>query len=375
MTRRIKVLHVITRWVPGGARQMVASLARLMDRRQFEPALAIGQFEPGADLPGVPHFYLPRLRREVHPLDDVRSAVRLARAVHGWHPDVVHGHTYKAGVVAAIVGRLLSVPAVIFTPHGHIFGEGAHIPGVPSRGWKQRVLYWIHRGAGACAHRVTTLSEADLKEHVNLLLATPSKLVVIENGVDLSHFNGARVRREGGLHLVTVGRLSEEKGHVHLIDAMPRIRRERPGAVLSLVGDGPERPRLERRAREQGVEEGVRFLGELADTAPVLAEADLYVHPSLYEGLGLSIAEAMAARCPVVATRVGGVPALVRHGETGLLVSAGNPAALAEAVVELLSDPTRARRFGAAGRRHVAERFSIERMVSRYQDLYRELTA
>jgi glycosyltransferase involved in cell wall biosynthesis len=361
----------MTRWAAGGAREVVAALARHLDRRRFEPALAIGAIEPGAALPDVSCFHLPRLRREVSPADDLRSAVRLARAIHGWHPDVVHGHTYKAGVVASIVARLLGTPAVIFTPHGHIFGEDARIPGVPRGGWRRAVLYWIHRGAGACAHRVTTLSEADWAEHRQLRLASDTKLVVIENGVDVGRFNG---RRGGsGLSIASVGRLSEEKGHRYLIEAMPRIRGAYPGAVLSIAGDGPERGALERRAQELGLDSSVRFLGQVNDTPDLLSGTDVYVQPSLYEGLGLSIAEAMAAGCAVVATRVGGVPALVRDGATGVLVRPADPAALAEAVVGLLSDAARARSLAEAARVHVARHFSLRRMVERYEALYEEL--
>ena len=361
--RRIKVLHVITRWVAGGARQMVASLMRGLDRSSFDPALAIGEFD--GELPDVPHFYLPRLKREVRPVDDLRSAILLARAIDGWRPDVVHGHTYKAGVLASIVARLLGVHAVVFSPHGHIFGHEAEIPGVPYAGWKRAMLYWIHGAAGACAHRVTTLSTADLEEHRRLALAPTPKLVVIENGVDLARFDVAR--RAPGFALTSIGRLSAEKGHRVLLDAMPRIRRQYPQATLTIVGDGPERAALESRA------EGVTFAGHREDTPPILAGTDVYVHPSLYEGLGLAIAEAMAARCPVVATRVGGVPALVRDGSTGLLVPPNNPEALAGGVIHLLSDPQRAARFGAAGRAHVEANFSLARMVSRYERLYREL--
>lgn len=364
---------MITRWVEGGAKQVVAALARHMDRERFEPALAIGHVEPGTALPAIPHFRLPRLHREVRPMDDLRSAVRLARVVNGWSPDVIHGHTYKAGVAAAIVGRALRVPAVIFTPHGHVFGEEARIPGVPARGWKRALLYWIHRAAGACAHRVTTLSEADLKEHRELLLAPTTKLVTIENGVEVGRFNGGARTRE--CRLSTVGRLSEEKGHIHLIEAMPLIRERHPRATLSVAGDGPERPALERRAAELGLNGCVRFLGRIEDPAPLLAQTDVYVQPSLYEGLGLAIAEAMAARCPVVATRVGGVPALVRDGTTGLLARPADPRSLAGAVDRLLSDAALAESLADAARRLVAERFSVERMVSRYEALYSELVA
>jgi len=180
--RRIRVFQVITRMVRGGAQRVVLELLDRLPRGEFDQTLVcgVGGDSDGALLPRaretVPTVILvPALVREVRPRLDARAAASLAWLFARRRPDVVHAHTYKAGVVASAAARLTGVPAVIFTPHGHIFAPGAGIPGVPAGGWKLAVLRWITQAAQACAHRITALSESDLRDQLALGLSSPSK--------------------------------------------------------------------------------------------------------------------------------------------------------------------------------------------------------
>ncbi|MHC4607975.1 MAG: glycosyltransferase, partial [Planctomycetota bacterium] len=160
----IRVVHVITRMVRGGAQQVVLDLARHTDRSKFRTEVICGEREPtllGALRKLAPVRTVPGLVREVSPRSDVRALVSLFRAFRD-RPHVVHGHTYKAGVLACIAARRAGVRAVIFTPHGHIFERDANIPGVPS-GPKLHLLKMLTRYAQSCAHVITALSEEDLE--------------------------------------------------------------------------------------------------------------------------------------------------------------------------------------------------------------------
>jgi glycosyltransferase involved in cell wall biosynthesis len=168
------------------------------------------------------------------------------------------------------------------------------------------------------------------------------------------------------------GRLVPIKGFDLLLQALPAILDALPASRLLLVGDGPDRPLLEAQARALGVADRVQLVGVHAQVAPFLAAADLLVAPSRNEGLGKALVEAMALGCPVVATRVGGIPTVVADGETGRLVPPEDPGALAQAVAELLGDPGLRQTMGEAGRRR-AEQFSLAVMESRLLSLYREL--
>jgi glycosyltransferase involved in cell wall biosynthesis len=206
----------------------------------------------------------------------------------------------------------------------------------------------------------------------------------VPNGVETSLYRldpGARARLRMELDLadetplfVTVAMLRPGKGVQHLLEAAALLRGRAPEARWLIVGDGPERAELEDHARALGLANVAQFLGTRLDVAALLAAADVYVHPSLFEALPMSVLEAMAASLPVVATRVGGVPELVAEGQTGLLVPAQRADALADAMARML-DPGRRAAMGAAGRVWVEQHASTETMLDRLQDLYRRVLA
>ena len=361
--KRLRVVQVITRWVRGGARQVVQQLLDLLPSAEFEQTLLRG---PDGDAGGL---VLPSLLRDISPWRDLEALARLTMFLQQRRPDLVHAHTYKAGVLAALAGRVAGVP-VILTPHGHVFSKGASIPGVPG-GTGLDVLRWVTRAAQACARRVTALSEADLREQLALRLAPASKYAVVRNGIDVRRFTPGGPRRFAGSPVIgCIGRFSPEKGQADLLDAMPEIRRALPEARLVLVGYGDLEAELRRRAAPLG--EAVEFAGE-RDAAEVLGSFDLYVQPSRYESQGLAILEAMAAGVPVVATDVGGVRDAVVPGETGVLVPAGDAGALARAVVATARDPGRMSRASRASAR-VGEVFGAARIAAEYAALYREVS-
>ncbi len=173
----------------------------------------------------------------------------------------------------------------------------------------------------------------------------------------------------------TVAALTDHKGHRYLLEAIPAIRRRHPEALFLLVGDGELREPLEARARELGLDgDAVRFLGHRTDVPVVLGGLDLFVMASHMEGLGTAILDAQMAGLPVVATRAGGIPEIVRDGETGLLAEPRDPVSLAAAVVRLLDDPALARRLARTGQALALERFSADAMVEGTLEAYRAFT-
>ena len=367
--KRLRIVQVITRFVRGGAQQVVRCLLDLLPGEEFEQTLICG---PEAAPAGA--LVVPELVREIHPRADAAALVRLTRIFAKERPDIVHAHTYKAGVLASMAGRIAGVPAVVFTPHGHIFSRGANIPGVPG-GLKLEMLRWITRAAQGCADRITALSAPDLEQQVALRLSPASKYVVVRNGIDLDRFARPRLRAFDGAPVIgAVGRLSEEKGHRYLIQAMPAVLRECPKARLVLVGYGALEGELRGRASSLGLDGSVTFTGE-KDSAEMLPSFDLFVQPSLYESQGLALLEAMAAGVPAIATDVGGVGDVVRDGETGLLVPSADPEALARAIVRLAGAPEMGLALTRKAARHVRDHFSSQTMLDAYARLYRELVA
>jgi glycosyltransferase involved in cell wall biosynthesis len=366
---RHRVVQVITRCVRGGAYQVVRCLLDRLPREDFEQRLISGpEGAPAGTL------VVPELVREISPLLDLAALVRLTRIFAQERPDIVHAHTYKAGVLASVAGRLAGVPAVLFTPHGHIFSRGAKIPGVPV-GLKLELLRGVTRVAQGCADLVTALSEPDLHEQLALRLSAPSKYVIVRNGIDCERFAAPRPRLfEGSPIIGAVGRFSEEKGHRYLLEAMAELRPRLPGARLVLVGYGALEGDLRSRAAGLALDGLVTFAGE-RDSAGLLGSFDVFVQPSLYESQGLAILEAMAAGVPVVASNVGGVRDAVRDGHSGLLVPPSDPRALAAAILRLAGDRELALRLAAQAGRDVRDRFSASTMIESYAGLYRNLLA
>jgi glycosyltransferase involved in cell wall biosynthesis len=211
----------------------------------------------------------------------------------------------------------------------------------------------------------------------------PSRFWVIRNGIDLSPFARISDKDRGKIRaklevtpdlpiIVCVGNLRSVKGHADLLRALSELAQSGMRFSAFLVGEGPLRQELEGLAGSLDIESEVRFVGEMDEeaVAEILHVTDVFVLASLREGTPTAVIEAMAAGCPVVATRVGGTPELVIDGVTGILVDPSNPKALASALRQLLTDQTLCRRMGAAGRERAAACFSIERMVHEYEDLY-----
>lgn len=212
-------------------------------------------------------------------------------------------------------------------------------------------------------------------EELRSVVAHPDRVAVIHNTIEPKRFESAAgdVRAtldDGGRSIVlTLARLDFQKGLETLIEAAALV----PDVLFLIAGDGPERARLEAEAEALGVAERVRFLGRREDVPELLAACDVFVLPSLFEGLPVSVLEAMAAGRPVVATSVPGTAEAVADGETGILVSPSDPELLARAIRQVTADPAMARRMGDAGRTRVRRLFSADEMGRKLDSLYQEL--
>lgn len=364
----------------GGNEQALLQLLGGLDRRRWRPVL----FHPPED--GLAPLLAKARELDVElavvpPLwggQAVPRVLRLIRALRAERPAVFHAHLHRALACtrALAAAALARIPAVIAT-------AGLFVEPTPDRltPVRQRLL-------ATAVDRYIAVSRdvaARLRRSFRIPLA---KIRVVHNGIDPARFRQAPVLAleggsgaptpalEGGSGgatarpvVLTAARLISQKGHIHLLEAAARI----PEALFQLAGDGPERASLEAKARELGVNDRVRFLGYREDVPALLASCDLFVLPSLYEGLPLAMLEAMAAGKPVIASAIGGIDEAVVHDETGILVPPADPAALAGAIRQVLFNPPLARRLGAAGRARVERDFSAESMVQGVVRVYDEV--
>jgi len=371
MNRECNVMLLTVGLTVGGTERQLLELASRFDRRRFNILVCALKGEG----PVARAMRERGIRVEVlngRGTWDLRVLSRLFRLIRRERPEVLHAFLGLANLAASLAGRLLGVPVIIWSYRD-------------VEVWKTKAHWLVERTAVRWADAITCCSEAVRQFVLAHMNGQASKFSTIHNGVDLESFSRSRAAsrtelklREGGFVIGTVSRLDEpKKGLTVMLQALADLagRDGIPPWQWLLVGDGPARDRLRSLAAELGLSGQVMFAGMRDDVAAVLPAMDIFVCPSLYEGFGIAIVEAMAAGRPVIASAVGGIPEIVVHGDTGLLVPPGDAALLAGALAALLNHPEQARAMGARGLARARERFSIEAAVQQHQQLYESLSA
>jgi glycosyltransferase involved in cell wall biosynthesis len=352
----------------GGAEQGLLTLLEGLDRTRWNPVLVHHAY-PGVEpllekarKLGVRTRMVDSLPRSF----DWKWLRRFGGILRSENATIFHAHLVwpvacSYGLIAAALFR---VPGILATQQLFAPIETAH---------DRRLQKLVSLGV----HRYIAVSES-LARELRPLVLRPGRVVVVHNSVASAGFHGAppaalrqSLTRNGEPLVLTLARLDPQKGLPYLLEAAKSL----PGATFAIAGDGRDRAALEEQARSLGLGGRVRFLGYRDDIPDLLAACDLFVLPSLFEGLPISVLEAMAAGKPVVATRIGGTDEAVENGVTGFLVPPRDPAALADAVKRMLADPAAGRRMGEAGRARALAEFSAQAMVSKTTRLYEELVS
>ena len=373
---RLRILYVIGSLEIGGTEGQLVSLATGLDPAAFEVTVCClsrgGPYGEPLAAAGVRTEIVGIRRAGLWRQPDrlPRDLLRLVECMRRARPTVVHGFLYWGYVLGTLAGRLARVPAIVAGCRGLMRFRRSD----PRRA--------LGRWALGAADLVVANSEAVRQSVLRSEGLPASKVRIVRNGVSVARFTGPRddalgsalALPPGGPVVAVVANLRRHKGLDVFLEAWREVLRHFPKATALLAGDGSERPTLERRAADFGVMGSVRFLGTRRDIPALLSLADLAVHPSLGEGLPNAVLEAMAAGKAIVATSAGGTPEAVLDGETGRLVPAADPGALAQGILWCLRHPGETERYGEAARRRVREHFAVETMVGRHADLYRQLS-
>ena len=373
---RIRVLEMIDKSGLGGGQAVLLALARGLDRSLFEVSIAAqagGPLEEEARQTGLPFRPMPFSRKRSRGLTRA-----IAEALRGDPPDILHTHGGIAGFYGRRAARRAGVRAVVHTIHGIHY---LHYRNPLLRAAYAVLERRLSRSTGA----VVLVSEADLATARRRKLAPEAKLRLVRNGVDISSLGGEnfarraeeiRMRLNFSPPLIgTVARLHRQKGVVHLLRAAPAILARHPAARIVVAGGGELESEIRALARGLRLGRHIVLLGERPDARELLSLFDVFVLPSLWEGLPLVLIEAAALGKPIVATDVDGSREIITDGETGLLVPAADPQALASAVNRLLDDPDLASRLASRAKETIPSRYSLEAMTAAYADLYLSLSA
>src|SRR5262245_16755887 len=371
----------------GGPALHVSYLTAGLRERGYDTTLVAGSLARGedsmafvADARDVEIVRIDELGREISPLRDLVATLRLARLIRRERPDILHTHTAKAGTVGRVAALLAGwhrPPIVVHTFHGHVL-RGYFGP-VRSRFFRL-LERWLARHTTA----LIAVSPQVRDDLVALGVAPAERFVVVRLGIELdervapAQDGRAESRRYLGITddrfaVGWIGRMTAVKRTDDVLVAFKHLRDDGVDAVLCMVGDGPDRPELERRAHELGIVRETLFLGYQEDVAPFYAAFDALVLASSKEGTPVSAIEALAAGRPAVATSVGGVPDVVEEGVDGFLVEPGATDALADRLAQLARDDALRERMGRAGRERVLPRYAVDRLVDDVDRLYRSL--
>lgn len=368
--RRIHVLHVVDSLRVGGLENGVINLINALDGEEFRSSICClketGDLQNRLQDGSVKVFHTtPRPGRPLF--------VSMAALVRARRVDVVHSNNWGTFFDAVLAAHLGGASLMVHCIHG-LFTED-----LEEMKWRRRFL---QRLLAVGTHRLYAVADYLRRTYIRRVGIAPGRIETIHNGVDTERHRPAdddrrrRMRSRLGysdddILFGSVGTLYWIKDPETLLQAAAEVCKRHPRAAFLWVGDGRLRQSLRAGAERMGLDGRVRYLGRRDDVADILAALDVFVLPSIIEGLSYSILEAMATGLPVVATRVGGNPELIRDGREGLLLPPRRPQQLAGALITLAGDIRLRRRLGAAGRRRVEERFSLRKMVDRYQGMYR----
>jgi len=374
MTRRderTKILYVITRSSWGGAQRYVYDLVTSLPTSDFDPVVAPG--EPGELTKRLKQAGIPvsdfRIHNDLAIRNTIASIRSLFTILKEHRPDILHINSSKAGLVAAIAGRLARTRSIIFTSHGWAFFE--------DRSLGARLLIWMAQWLTVLlSHKVIAVSE-HIRQNVPSLFVSKRKVTVIRHGIapfPLAVKESARAMLLGEKsselkHVTWIGTISElnlNKGVRYAIRAM----KELPNAIFVVIGEGVERRKLEQEIRELELSDRVFLAGHKERAHELLSAFDVFCLTSTTEALGYSLLEAGRAGLPVVASDVGGIPEIIDDGKSGTLVESRNVAALSTALTALIESDEKRERVRRALKEKVEQEFSLHQMVEKTLQLY-----
>ncbi len=373
--KKIKILHIQVLPIMSGVQKAMLDILERLDRNKYAITIlcnAEGELTEAAARLNINIIILPELRREINPLFDVFAFIKLFRLIKKNRFLLVHTHSSKSGFIGRLAARAAGVRCVVHTVQGFAFHEYSSRLSTFMIGLMERI-------AGLVTDRIIFVNQYDRKMALKMKLTSAEKMTLFPNGIDLSQFNVTEplpvpadlvgIVKRGGI-VGMVARLWEQKAPQDFIRSIPVVVNTIPDAKFLVIGDGHLKDKLVKLSQELNISDHVLFLGWRQDVKALLKLLDVFVLTSLWEGLSVSILEAMASGKPVVATNIKGNNELVVDGETGFLVPAKNPQMVGEKVLYLLMNRTLAQKMGLKGYQRVRENFSIQTTIGKINQLY-----
>jgi len=370
MVGLIKVTQIIHSLNPGGLENGIINLVNNMDDFKFENTICC--LTQGGDFEKRLNKNIKVSKMFKKPGNDYQLYIKLIKYLKEIKPTIVHTRNW-AGMDGIIAAKMARVPIIIHGEHGF------EITDLISQNKKRKFIRKLV--LSTIVDKIVTVSKNLKNRLINEIKIKPEKIIHIPNGVDTNKFNIYKkefTRKKFGFKkedfiIGIVARLDPIKNHKILISAFKEIVKNYPQTKLIIVGDGPLREELKEKSYQLGINNKVIFMGERNDVPEILKTFDVFVLPSLNEGMSNTILEAMATGIPVIASNVGGNPELVIDGETGFLFPTNDVESLVQKIKTYILYPELKQKHGYNARKRVEEEFSLDQMVRRYEELYLEL--
>lgn len=381
--KKIRILNIITRLELGGPPILLLDIIQRLNKDRFESSIATGiTADSKYDMTEfirekhIEVFTFRSLVRNIHPLKDILALISLFLFIKKGKYDIIHCHTSKGGFIGRFAARLAGSKIIVYSPHGDVF-KGYFNNLVTN------IFIMLERFAAPFTDNIITLSKKGAERFLEHGIGTRQQLKHIYNGIDIISYKRTKTTRaekriELGLGkddfvCATVGRLVPVKGHQYLIEAIKKVVNKIPSAKFLFIGDGELMPDLLTQTKSLGLCKNIFFLGARSDIAEILNCIDIFLLPSLNEGFGIVLVEAMAMKRPVIATNVGGVPEIVVNETTGILLPPKDPEAFSSAIIRLYDTPEISMKMGLAGYNRARRLFDITTTVTEFESLYCDL--
>ncbi len=378
-----RVLFIITKSVWGGAQRYVYDLATSLPKDKFSVSVALGGTGPLADklnAEGIRTIAIPHLERDVNIRKELFSFFSIWKIIRNEKPDIVHLNSSKVGGLGALATYFVTPrPQTIFTVHGWAFNENRNF--IP-----KSAIFFLQWLTAFFSDKIIIISRHDYRQAIQMPLIPNEKFILIPLGIpseNLNFLNKEEVKNEllkiVGLEqnndtiiLGTIAELTPNKGLAYLIDSLHAIRHTPYAIKTIIIGNGEEKEKLEDQIKSLGLENNVFLAGFIDNAFQYIKAFDIFVLPSIKEGLPYTLIEAMHAGVAIVASSVGGIPDLIENEKSGYLAPTKNPEALAKAIIKLMENENLRNQFGERSKEIVSQKFSFEEMLGRTIDLYNQ---
>lgn len=334
-----------------------------------------GELKTRLEKAGIRTISLPFLKRDVNPFTDFSVFKKLIELFKTEKPDIVHVNSSKIGGIGALAGRIAKVPKIIFTAHGWAFREER-----PE--YQKTIIKFLSWLTILFSHTVITVSERDKREALAMPF-TKRKIILVHNGIEETEFLSKEQARESiikesnasvpekTLWIGTIGELHKNKGHIYAIEAFSKLAKT-ANVLFFIIGDGEEKKELQQKISEFGLEKKVFLLGRRDDAPKLLIAFDIFLFPSVKEGLPFAILEAGMAGLPTIASAVGGIPEIITDMQTGILIRPKNQDEIIRAIEYILAYPTKTAELGKKLRTMIQKNFSLKKMIENTVAVYKQ---